>query len=128
LTELIKCLHTYTETKHEPRANKFQSKTYHTNSPATIYRLPKVTPNPLTSHNSLLDTSLHSREKKFSSTHQNTDTSFPNEETLPTPPTVRKLHNKENSTNCQNMERPLQTQQYKPDEEAEKYPAGKGTG
>ena len=38
---------------------------------------------------------MHSREKKFSSTHQNTDTSFPNEETLPTPPTVRKLHNKE---------------------------------
>ena len=48
----------------------------------TIYRLPKVIPNPLTSHNSLLDTSLHSREKKFSSTHQNTDTSFPKQETL----------------------------------------------
>ena len=31
----------------------------------------------------------------------------------PTPPTVRKLHNKENSTNCQNTERPPQTQQYK---------------
>ena len=30
----------------------------------------------------LLDTSLHSREKKYSSTHQNTDTSFPNQETL----------------------------------------------
>ena len=26
------------------------------------------------------------------------------------------------------MERPPQTQQYKQDEEAEKYPAGKGTG
>ena len=33
-------------------------------------------------HNSLLDTSLHSREKKSSATHQNTDTSFPNQETL----------------------------------------------
>ena len=32
--------------------------------------------------------------------------------TCPTPPTVRKLHNKENSTNCQNTERPPQTQQY----------------
>ena len=31
---------------------------------------------------SLLDTSLHSREKKSSSTHKNTDTSFPNQETL----------------------------------------------
>ena len=39
-------------------------------------------PKPQTSHNSLLDTSLHSREKKYSSTHQNTDTSFPNQETL----------------------------------------------
>jgi len=38
--------------------------------------------NPLTSHNSLLDTSLHSREKKSSSAHQNTNTSFPNQETL----------------------------------------------
>ena len=38
---------------------------------------------------------------------------------------MRKLHNKENSTNCQNTERPPQTQQYKQDEKAEKYPAGK---
>ena len=66
---------------------------------ASIYRLPKVTQNPLTSQNSLLDTSLHSREKKSSSTHQNTNTSFPNQETLtatcPTPPTARNLHNKD---------------------------------
>ena len=41
---------------------------------------------------------------------------------------MRKLHNKENSTNCQNTERPPQTQQYKQDEEIEKYSAGKGTG
>ena len=53
-----------------------------TQSWASIYRLPEVTPNPLTSHNLLLDISLHSREKKSSSTHQNTDTSFPNQETL----------------------------------------------
>ena len=138
--ELIKCLHTYTETKHHPRANYFQSKTYHANSSATrehtpelqIYRQLKVTLKPLTSHNSLLDTSLHSREKKSSPTHQNTDTSFPNQETLTTtcttPPTARKFHNKENSTNSQNTERPPQTQQYKQDEETEEYPAGQGTG
>ena len=45
-----------------------------------------------------------------------------------TPPTVRELHNKENSTNCQNTERPPQTQQYYQAEETEEYSAGKGTG
>ena len=49
--------------------------------------------------NSLLDTSLHSRKKRFSSTHQNAEASFPNQETLrtthPTSPTGRNLHNKE---------------------------------
>ena len=40
--ELIKRLHTYTETKHHPRANKFQSKTYHTNSPATQEHSPEL--------------------------------------------------------------------------------------
>ena len=42
---------------------------------------------------------MHAREKRSSSTHQNTDTSFPNHETLkasqPTPPTRRNVHNKE---------------------------------
>ena len=42
---------------------------------------------------------MHSREKRSSSSHQNTDPSFPNQETLtaicPTPPTDRNLHNKE---------------------------------
>ena len=46
----------------------------------------------------------------------------------PTPPTVRKLHNKGNSTNSQIIERPPQTQQYNQNEETEEYPAGKGTG
>ena len=41
---------------------------------------------------------------------------------------MRKLHNKENSTNSQNIKRPLQTQQYNQDEEREEYSAGKGTG
>jgi len=40
--ELIKCLHTYTETKHLPRANKFQSKTYHTNAPETQEHSPEL--------------------------------------------------------------------------------------
>ena len=40
---------------------------------------------------------------------------------------MRKLHNKENSTNYQNIKRPPQTQQYNQDEETE-YSAGKGTG
>jgi len=75
---------------------------------------------------------LHSREKKSSSTDQNTDTSFPNQEALTShlsnPTHSEKLHNKENFTNCQNTERPPQTKQYKQDEEAEKYPAGKATG
>ena len=34
------------------------------------------------SQNSLLDTPLHSREKKSNPMHQNTDTSFPNQEIL----------------------------------------------
>ena len=38
---------------------------------------------------------------------------------------MRKLHNKENSTNSQNIERPPQTQQYNQDEETEGYSAGK---
>ena len=41
---------------------------------------------------------------------------------------MRKLHNKENSTNSQNIERPPETQQYNQDEETEEYSAGKGTG
>ena len=42
---------------------------------------------------------MPSREKKPRSTHQNTDTSFPHQETLTShmsnPPTARNLHNKE---------------------------------
>ena len=50
--EFIQNLHAYIETNFHPRANKFQSRTYHTNSPATKqqiwalkYILPKVKPN-----------------------------------------------------------------------------------
>jgi len=37
-----KSLHTYTETKHHPRANKFQSTTYNTNSPTTQEHSPEL--------------------------------------------------------------------------------------
>ena len=95
----------------------------------SIYRQLKVTPKPLTSHNSLLETSLHSREKKSSSTHQNTSTSFPTRKpwqaTHTTPPTVRNLHNKEEPqtasiqkghpkhSNLNKMKRQRNTQQVK---------------
>ena len=34
---------------------------------------------------------------------------------------MRKFHNKEKSTNCQNTQRPPQTQQYKQEKETEEY-------
>ena len=48
---------------------------------ASIYRQTKVTRNPLTSHNSLLDNSLHSREEIQLCPPEH-DTSFPKQETL----------------------------------------------
>ena len=57
LEELIKCLHTYTETKHHPRANKFQSKTYHANSPATQERSLSFNIQPAQSHSKPIDIS-----------------------------------------------------------------------
>ena len=46
---------------------------------------------------------MHSREKKSSSTHQNTDTIFPNQGTLPSHPSspthMKNLHNKEEPPN-----------------------------
>ena len=76
------------------------------------------------SQNSLLDTPLHAREKKFSSMHQNTDASFPNQETLTSQssnPTHWEKHPQLKwSTDHQSTERPPQTQQSKQDEKAEK--------
>ena len=43
-----KILHTYTETNIHPRANKFQSKTYHANFGQLKDRLPKAITNPQT--------------------------------------------------------------------------------
>ena len=90
-----------------------------------------VTPKPMTPQNSLLDTSLHSREKKSISTNQNMDTSFPNQETLtsnpPNPTHSEELPTIKRNYNCQNTESPPQTEQYKQNKKAEKNPAGKET-
>ena len=72
---------------------KFSSNTG-THPWASIYRQLKVTPKPLMSHNPLLVTPLHSREKKPSSTHQNSNTSLPNQETLTSHP-YNPTHSKE---------------------------------
>ena len=86
-----KCLHTDTEIKHHTRANKFQGKTYQANSPATKERSPELQdtgcPKSPQNHKHLITHywTLHctpERRKKYSSTHQNMDTSFPNQETL----------------------------------------------
>ena len=57
--------------------------------------------------------------------------SFPNQETLTShlsnPTHRREPLQKRGITNCQNIERPPQTEQSKQDEKAEKYSAGKGT-
>ena len=132
--ELIKRLHTYTETKHQPRANKFQSKTYYTNSPATQEHTPELQykgcPKSFQNLRRLITHywTLHctpERRNPVPPTRTPTQASLTKKSWQAidtTPPTVRKLHNKENSPSCQNTERPPK------DEEAEKYPAGKGIG
>ena len=52
-----KCLHTYTETKHHPRANKFQSKTYHANSPGTQEHTPELQNTGSSSYYKIIDIS-----------------------------------------------------------------------
>ena len=83
------------------------------------------------SQNSLLNTPLHSREKKSSSMHQNTNESFPNQETLTSqssnPTHWEKPPQWKGTTDHQKREKPVQTQQSKQDEKTEKHPAGKGT-
>ena len=118
--DLIKRLHTYTETKYHPRANKFQSKTYHTNSPAKQEHSPELQytgcPESFQTHWHLI---THYWTLRFiperspaPPTRTLTRASLtrkPWQATHTAPPTARKLHNKENSTNCQNAERPPQT-------------------
>ena len=140
LQELIKCLHTYTETKHHTRANKFQGKTYQANSPATQEHSPELQytgcPKLLQNHRHLITHywTLHctpERRNTAPPTRTPTQASLtrkPWQATCTNPHTARKCHNKENSTNCQNTERTPQNQQFKRDEETEEYPADKGTG
>ena len=122
------------------RANKFQSKSYHANSPATQEHTPelqytgssKLLQNHwrLTTHYWTIHTTPE-RRNRAPPTRTPTQASLTKKHWQAadtTPPTVRKLHNKENSTNSQNTERPPQTQQYNQDEKTEEYPAGKGTG
>ena len=138
--ELIKHLHTYTETKHHSRANKFQRKTYHANSLATQEHSLELQytgcPKSLQTHWYLRThyrTFQYTPERRNPAPHTKTPTHTSLtrkrwQATRTTPPTVRKLHNKENSSNCQNTERTPQIQQYKQDKETEEYPADKGTG
>ena len=124
-----KTLHTYTETKHHPRANRFQSKTYHANSPATQEHTPELQ---YTGSSKLLQNHWHlithywtlhctpERRNPAQPTRTPTQASLtkkPWQATDTIPPTARKLHNEENSTNSKNTERPPQTQQYNQDEE-----------
>ena len=123
-----------------PKVNNFQSKTYHANSPATQDHSPELQytgcPKSLQNHWHLITHywTLHctaERRNPALPTRTPTQASLtkkPWQATDTTPPTARKLHNKENSTNSQNIKRPPQTQQYNQDEEREEYPAGKGTG
>ena len=85
-----KSLHTYTETKHHPRANKFQSKTYHTNSPATQeLQYTGFNIQAAQSHTKPIDISklttghfIALQREEIQPTHQSTNASFPNQETL----------------------------------------------
>ena len=120
-----KSLHTYPETKHHPRANKFQSKTYHANCLATQEHSPEHQhtgcPKSHQTHRHLKihDWTLHrtpERRNPAPPTRTPTQASLarkPWQATRPTPPTRE--------------ERPPQTQQSKQNEKAEKYSAGKGT-
>ena len=85
-------------------------------------------PSTQTPQDSLPDTSLHSREKRSSSNHQNIDTSAPNQATLTShqsnPTHKEQTPQLRGTMNFQSAERVYQTQQSKQDGMAEKYPAG----
>ena len=132
----MKCLHTYTETKHHPRANKFQSKTYHTNSPATQEHSPEFqytgctkshqTHWHLKTHYWTLHCTLERNPAPPTRTPtQASLTRKPWQTNCPTPPKVRNLHNKEEPqtskiqkghpkhSNVNKMQRQRNTQQVK---------------
>ena len=100
-----KSLHTYTETKHHPRANKIQSKTYNANSPTMQEHSPELQytgcPNSHQTHKHLKTHywKLHCTLERSPapSTRTGTQASLsrkPWQATHTTPPTVRNLHNK----------------------------------
>ena len=98
-------LHNYPETKHHPRANKLQSKTYHTNSPATQEHSPELqytvfpkshlTNWHLKIHYWTLHTERRNRAPPTRTLIQACLNRKPWQATHPNPPTVRILHNKE---------------------------------
>ena len=132
-----KSLHTYTETKHHTRANKFQSKTYHANSPATQEHSPEHQytgcPKSHESHRHLKTHywTLHctpERRNPAPPTRTPTQASLtrkPWEANHPTLPTGRNRHNKEEPqtariqkgqpkhSNLNKMKRQRNTQQIK---------------
>ena len=132
-----KSLHTYTETKHHPRANKFQSKTYHVNPPAMQEHSPELqyTGCPK-SHQTYKHLKTHYWTLYFTPERRNPAppsrtpmqaplTRKPWQATRPTPPTGRSLHNKEEPqttiiqkghakhSNLNKMKRQRNTQQVK---------------
>ena len=102
-----KSLHTYTETKHHPTANKFQSKTYHTNSLETQECSPELqnTGCPkshqihwhIKTHYWTLHCSPETRNlaPPIRTPTQASLTRKPWQATHPTPPTGRNFHNKQ---------------------------------
>ena len=134
-----KSLHTYTETKFHPRANKFQSKTHHANSPATQEHSPELQytgfPKSLQTHWHLIThywTRHCTPERRNPAPPSRTPTQTsltrkPWQATCPTPPIVRNLHNKEEPQTARIL-KGHPKQKYKQDEKAEKYSAGKETG
>ena len=85
-------------------------------------------PSTQTPQDSLPDTSLHSREKRSSSNHQNIDTSAPNQATLTShqsnPTHKEQTPQLRGTMNFQPAERATQIQESKQNEKAEKYSAG----
>ena len=97
----------YTETKYHPRANKFQSKTYHANSPAMQEHSPELQctgcPKSQQTHRHLKTHywTLHCTPERRNPSpptrtrRQASLTRKPWQATCPTPPTGRNLNNKE---------------------------------
>ena len=135
--ELIKNLHTYTESKYHPRANKFQSKTFLANYLATWEHNPElqytVCPK---SHQTHWHLNIHYWTLHFTPEGRNPApptrtlpqaslTRKPWQATHPTPPTARNLHSKEEPqtarmrkghhkrSNINKMKRQRNTQQVK---------------